>query len=304
MNRSYLPSKKIWVLIGVILIGAAVVYIITSGPFSAENRALITAVDEKNELEDIDTDGDGLSDWEESLWGTDPNNPDTDGDGTNDGDEVAQNRDPNDPSSDDSLAVFNSEVEEDNITARVQSKVLPQALVLATVRREGEQITNEDIQRLVSSLEEDTDVAFETYTQADLQVSGDISTQAIETYIQSLFEVLTPQSSEQRDPLSVIAIELQDEGDVPTMINLSAYTTQAQKVAENLRSISVPNTYANDHLAIINGVAKARAGLQAMQYIEVDQVRGITGVQLYKEGLQEGEMAGDSIAQRINQDLQ
>ena len=36
----------------------------------------------------IDTDGDGLSDAEEGVLGTDPNNPDTDGDGLTDGDEV------------------------------------------------------------------------------------------------------------------------------------------------------------------------------------------------------------------------
>jgi len=41
-----------------------------------------------------DSDGDGLFDWEEVLWGTDKMNADTDGDGTNDGDEVSENRDP------------------------------------------------------------------------------------------------------------------------------------------------------------------------------------------------------------------
>jgi len=44
-----------------------------------------------------DTDGDGLTDSEESLIGTDPLNPDTDGDGVSDGDEVAAGTDPNDP---------------------------------------------------------------------------------------------------------------------------------------------------------------------------------------------------------------
>lgn len=35
-----------------------------------------------------DTDGDGLSDYQEAILGTDPRNPDTDGDGIRDGDEV------------------------------------------------------------------------------------------------------------------------------------------------------------------------------------------------------------------------
>ncbi|MCA9495011.1 MAG: VWA domain-containing protein, partial [Myxococcales bacterium] len=35
-----------------------------------------------------DTDGDGLTDLEEQVWGTNPALPDTDGDGLSDGDEV------------------------------------------------------------------------------------------------------------------------------------------------------------------------------------------------------------------------
>ena len=41
-----------------------------------------------------DTDDDGLTDPEEVLYGTDPNNPDSDGDGVSDGDEVAAGTDP------------------------------------------------------------------------------------------------------------------------------------------------------------------------------------------------------------------
>jgi hypothetical protein len=44
-----------------------------------------------------DTDDDGLTDPEETLYGTYPNNPDSDGDGINDGDEVEAGTDPNVP---------------------------------------------------------------------------------------------------------------------------------------------------------------------------------------------------------------
>jgi hypothetical protein len=43
---------------------------------------------------DGDLDGDGLSNADELLWGTDPTNPDTDGDGYTDGEEVATNHNP------------------------------------------------------------------------------------------------------------------------------------------------------------------------------------------------------------------
>ncbi|TSC68387.1 MAG: hypothetical protein G01um101472_10 [Parcubacteria group bacterium Gr01-1014_72] len=43
---------------------------------------------------DADTDGDGLKDWEESLWQTNPREADTDADGTADGEEVRTGRNP------------------------------------------------------------------------------------------------------------------------------------------------------------------------------------------------------------------
>jgi len=45
----------------------------------------------------VDSDSDGLTDPQEHLYNTDPNNPDTDGDGVNDGDEVAAGTDPTVP---------------------------------------------------------------------------------------------------------------------------------------------------------------------------------------------------------------
>jgi len=42
----------------------------------------------------VDSDGDGLSDWQEAKLGTDPYDPDTDGDGLTDGWEVGHNYDP------------------------------------------------------------------------------------------------------------------------------------------------------------------------------------------------------------------
>lgn len=46
------------------------------------------------ESQNKDTDNDGLKDWEEELYKTDPNNPDTDGDGYPDGEEINSGHNP------------------------------------------------------------------------------------------------------------------------------------------------------------------------------------------------------------------
>ncbi len=58
----------------------------TTDARSAKNGVLPSALN--------DTDRDGLKDFEETLWKTDPANPDTDGDGSTDGEEVQNDRNP------------------------------------------------------------------------------------------------------------------------------------------------------------------------------------------------------------------
>src|SRR3990167_6963602 len=90
------PSKKL-VLIFVgsvfIVIGFAYAtfnltrketYVATTLEATTTNSALLAK----------DGDSDGLKDWEEQLWKTDPYNPDTDGDGTGDGQEIKLGRNP------------------------------------------------------------------------------------------------------------------------------------------------------------------------------------------------------------------
>lgn len=72
----------------VLLVGVIGFTLVKTGKIS------FLGIDSKSIKEQRDSDNDGLSDWDEELYKTDPNNPDTDGDGTLDGEEIKLGRNP------------------------------------------------------------------------------------------------------------------------------------------------------------------------------------------------------------------
>lgn len=74
--------------------GTVVLVLRRLGPFTANSPAQPTPT--VSEITDPtgDTDGDGLSNADEKVWGTSPTNPDTDGDGFKDGEEVRNGHNP------------------------------------------------------------------------------------------------------------------------------------------------------------------------------------------------------------------
>ncbi|HET8574625.1 MAG TPA: hypothetical protein VFM02_00430 [Candidatus Paceibacterota bacterium] len=195
----YLPKKKlpviITVIVAVVVIGGALtlqqkghwhgVSVQTDQATLAESTAASSSLDK-------DTDGDGLKDWQEILWGTDPKNPDTDGDGTPDGEEVKENRDPTIPGPNDQLQ--NSNGTPATSTAAIYASLTPQqqatrnlfarylALQASGSLDSGSanDISNEFIQEALHG--SSSEAFFKTYTAKDLIVSNDTSAQAVHDY--------------------------------------------------------------------------------------------------------------------------
>lgn len=93
-----MPSKKFFaVAIGAILVFVSY-YLIKSSDFfqnyqgNNPNETQTASLSATSEDRNQDSDGDGLADWEEVLWKTDPLLKDTDGNGITDGDEVKQKK--------------------------------------------------------------------------------------------------------------------------------------------------------------------------------------------------------------------
>ncbi len=94
----HFPSNKL--IIPFFLIGLSVLAVYFSsargGPTKIYDKQTASLQVQKEAVENpnLDSDNDGLPDWQEILWKTDPRNPDTDGDKTTDGEEIKQKRNP------------------------------------------------------------------------------------------------------------------------------------------------------------------------------------------------------------------
>ncbi|MFH1454824.1 MAG: hypothetical protein ABIF22_00655, partial [bacterium] len=97
INRKYLPSKKFLIAlsIAVAVILIAIIFNYWKPNITKyKNPDLATNTNASSSFIEIDSDNDGLADWKENLYGTNPKNADSDGDKTSDLDEISQNRDP------------------------------------------------------------------------------------------------------------------------------------------------------------------------------------------------------------------
>lgn len=90
--------REVILIFGIVVVVAGGVWLFS--PKTEQRPTITDSIEKTSPVEKqsppafLDTDGDGLLDWEEALWGTDPKNKDTDRDGTSDGTEVSMHRDP------------------------------------------------------------------------------------------------------------------------------------------------------------------------------------------------------------------
>ncbi|MFA5652004.1 MAG: hypothetical protein WC933_01450 [Candidatus Paceibacterota bacterium] len=97
LNKKYLPSKNFLVALSIAIVIILIAIIINfwkSNTTKYKNNNLAVNTNASSSVMEIDSDNDGLPDWKEVLYGTNPKVTDTDKDKTNDADEIALNRDP------------------------------------------------------------------------------------------------------------------------------------------------------------------------------------------------------------------
>ena len=292
------PTKKVKIFGAVVFVGVfgiiayphiSKISTLFSGAPTENNQIDLVPLDETLLARDgeffaregTDSDRDGLRDWEESLWGTDPNNPDTDGDGTEDGIEVNKGRNPLVPGPSD-LIVSGSTA--DFLLAQRSSSgpqpgnvsdVLSQGLFTTYVGAKEGNLSNTEQADKINSIATDAlgSVKFQDfYTEKSFTTSPATDLGAIKKYGNelalaqvNLLDALSkaaPEGSTQYTYLSVI---------------YSGHT----KVLSGFSKI--PETLLETHIAITNNFANLASALYSIEEYETDPAKALFSLQQYDE---------------------
>lgn len=264
---------------------------------SASSATVLATATEQpfSELEK-DTDGDGLADWEEILWSTDPNNADTDGNGIHDKEQVlsekkltSNNTDPLSltvqPSDDDlTLTEMASRELFGSYMYTMQSGQKP------TVA-DQEQMVNNAIQKIVPLIPEST------FTVADVHTMPATQENRIR-YIKSLQGVFTDMIanvSNEAESLFKLA-----HGDrAQAIAELSKTAKQYQGYIDEMKAVTVPEDAVNIHATVITTFEDYVYVLEGFTYFESDPMRSAVSIQTVQIAFSQMENSFKTLAEYV-----
>lgn len=237
---------------------------------------------------DKDSDDDGLLDWEEELWGTNPNLKDSDGDGTDDGAEVKANRHPARAAPDDILPKGSAMTLKESIDSyladenRTETEKIALSLFqgYSNLRQEGT-LGGTDTALLVDQLVS-KQIALPSephYRASELSVVEDTDkTRA--AYKRAYDELVAQLANVSENELLTLerALGSESELDIAKLDTPIAVYTDAVR---RLLTMPVPEGASDPHLELLNSFALLREGLADMRATLDDPIRGSNGVQIY-----------------------
>ncbi|MCR4330501.1 MAG: thrombospondin type 3 repeat-containing protein [Patescibacteria group bacterium] len=290
----YLPSKKLLLMIlSVVLVGGGVFWVASIGKNKSQNssfaRESVKVTDLALSYTEQDIDGDGLKDWEESLWGTDVKNPDTDGDGTSDGDEVAAKRDPNIAGPDDVYV-------EQDIQTKTEGQVtstedLSQTALLAREYfatiinlKESGNFNAETVSQLSESLVQNfagENSIGAKRSKSDLFLTEDNSTESLRTYGNTMGTIVKKYAGYNLPNELVVVADALETQDESKLKKLDRSIEVHKALIAEFTAVRVPLDAANIHLALINTYIATEQSIEQMNTMFADPLVGMLGINSY-----------------------
>lgn len=243
-----------------------------------------------------DGDNDGLKDWEEGLWKTDPANPDSDGDGTPDGEEVRNKRNPTKAGPDD----IYKNIEESPLGDIVKESAAEKTLTLTDIfardfmsgyfaLKDAGQYTPETRDKFIKTLFASIDNApTKEYTLADLNITQKSGAETLRQYGNTLGEIaLKHRRLAEGKELRIVDSAVKQENP-EKLAEIAPILTEYESFIEAYRTMPVPLVAYEIHLELLNINAAVKDAIVAMSGLFDDPMGGTAGLSAYRKAAEDG----------------
>lgn len=238
---------------------------------------------------EIDSDKDGLKDWEEVLWKTDINNPDSDGDGYSDKQETDGGYSPTDILSNkktgkknqNEFGVDNSFGSE-NIT-QVLSKNIAQQIA-TNVGKDGElpdfsnpltlinNDTNKEIAEFIASLNI-------RISESELKISKDNNPEAVQVYTDLMLNIFPKPSYLKESSLMDLAKAVQYKD----YKLIDSFIDGCNKIVSELKKVNVPSDFVDIHKRFMELFTTESKTLESIKNFETDPLKSLISVEQWEK---------------------
>ncbi len=228
-------------------------------------------------LANRDTDGDGVFDWEEGLWGTDPRKKDTFGNGIGDQEEI------NKIKVEQGLLVEGNSVQTSGITDQFSQEIFA---AVATLAQTGE-LDAEAVEKISDELAVKlytTSQFSKTYVPADIKVSKDNSKAAVQKFNLALAAIYDKYNIT-KGGVQIIEEAIMENGDIDTeaLKQFDTLIVKVRGIIDESLKLQVPSDLAIFHLNLINALSKCLENFQEIRLLETDAVTALVGIRKYEE---------------------
>ena len=282
-KRQYLPSKKFTIIVSIIL-GILLISWLIAGLISSQktNSNLIDISDTQNgnkatiqDLVQKDSDGDKIPDWEEALWGTDPNNKTTH-EGITDADWI--NKQKKELAIKSGIDAEVTPIEDMTETEKFSKEFFA---TISALRQSGnlDQGTVSNISNLLG--DQITDVVLpDNYRVTDLKKTYDVSSDSQAKYYNSIKEIFS----------KYVELGLGDELNNVDTESIEVNVSELSKISEtylnfslDALALSIPSNLSQIGLAILNSAYNTGIAVKNLAKMEQDPLVGLIGLSQYQK---------------------
>ncbi len=295
---------KNWRVIGASVFSAALVIAAYAIARDAGAPAYVLASTEEDLLKQIaskDSDGDGLPDWEEALYGTDPKAVDSKQLGMTDATAVAKGLIVPQASlgvTPEDLGERNQVLAEDSLpvpprgtlTRAVSERVIS-SYTLALQRSPEGRLSAEDVQKLIAELVQGLDASFgappDFKKKTDLRIVKAGDAQSLKNFAAEAETVfLSNKAKVTKTPVDYLKGHLM-ENDPTALAGLQALAILYQDTAAGLAVLPVPELLADDHLRMVNALSRLAKLSKAFTQSETDPLTTMLALKQYTDVAQQ-----------------